>query len=196
MFKDLKQLCTLMFHVVKQTARLLLMAPEVSADTAADTPREAAPRPDPDPVTREVVELIGTIVARYHEEYELAAAGHSLTGAQARVLTLLAHEPTPMRQIARQLKCEPSNVTGIVDRLETRGLVERRPSPADRRVKLAAATEEGAGTAERLRAALDFAREPLAGLTPMERTTLRHLLQRMLGEEPAEHGRKEAAQED
>ena len=141
-------------------------------------------RIDPDPVTREVVDLIGTVVARYYAEYELAAGHHSLTGAQARVLALLAREPTPMRQVARQLKCEPSNVTGIVDRLETRGLVERRPDPADRRVKLAAATDEGLATAERLRSSLDFAREPLAGLTTAERTVLRDLLQRMLGEEP------------
>ncbi|MFC4493136.1 MarR family winged helix-turn-helix transcriptional regulator [Streptomyces ovatisporus] len=146
-------------------------------------------RIDPDPVTREVVDLIGTVVARYHTEYELAAADHSLTGAQARVLALLAHEPTPMRQVARKLKCEPSNVTGIVDRLESRGLVVRRADPADRRVKLAAATDEGIETASRLRAALDFAREPLAGLTPAERTVLRDLLQRMLGEEPADEAR-------
>lgn len=138
---------------------------------------------DPDPVTREVVDLIGTVVARYYAEYELAAAHHSLTGAQARVLALLAREPTPMRQVARQLKCEPSNVTGIVDRLESRGLVERRPDPADRRVKLAAATAEGLDTADRLRTSLDFARAPLAGLTPAERTLLRDLLHRMLGAE-------------
>lgn len=135
-----------------------------------------------DPLTREVVELFGTVVARYHEEYELAASEHQLTGAQARVLALLAREPTPMRQVARQLKCEPSNVTGIVDRLETRGLVERRADPADRRVKVAAATDEGRATASLLRGGLDFAGEPLAELTPVERTLLRDLLRRMLGE--------------
>ncbi|WP_344355494.1 MarR family winged helix-turn-helix transcriptional regulator [Streptomyces gobitricini] len=134
-----------------------------------------------DPLTLEVVELIGTVVTRYHEEYEQAAAEHSLTGAQARVLGLLALEPTPMRRIARSLRCEPSNVTGIVDRLEARGLVERRPDPADRRVKIAAATDEGRATARRLRDALDFAREPLAGLSEQERTALRDLLRRMLG---------------
>ncbi|MEV7269122.1 MarR family winged helix-turn-helix transcriptional regulator [Streptomyces bacillaris] len=135
-----------------------------------------------DPLTLEVVELIGTVVARYHEEYDRAAAAHSLTGAQARVLGLLSLEPTPMRRIAVKLKCEPSNVTGIVDRLETRGLVERRPDPADRRVKLAAATEEGRQTARELRDSLDFAREPLAELSEAERTVLRDLLRRMLGE--------------
>ncbi|MEU8438440.1 MarR family transcriptional regulator [Streptomyces sp. NPDC029216] len=134
-----------------------------------------------DPVTVEVVELIGDVVARYHMEYEEAAARHQLTGAQARVLTLLSLEPLPMRRIAQKLRCEPSNVTGIIDRLETRGLVERRPDPADRRVKLAAPTEQGAETAERLRESLDFAREPLAGLSAEERTALRDLLKRMLG---------------
>ncbi|MFJ1895072.1 MULTISPECIES: MarR family winged helix-turn-helix transcriptional regulator [unclassified Streptomyces] len=137
-----------------------------------------------DPLTLEVVELIGTVVARYYEEYEQAAAAHSLTGAQARVLGLLSLEPMPMRRIAQKLKCEPSNVTGIVDRLEARGLVERRPDPADRRVKLAAPTEKGSRTARQLRESLDFAREPLAGLSDTDRAVLRDLLRRMLGMEP------------
>ncbi|MEV8564569.1 MarR family transcriptional regulator [Streptomyces sp. NPDC051322] len=134
-----------------------------------------------DPLTLEVVELIGDVVTRYYEEYDEAAAEHSLTGAQARVLGLLSIEATPMRALARKLKCEPSNVTGIVDRLEARGLVERRPDPADRRVKLAAATDRGAATAAQLRASLKFAREPLGELSAAERTVLRDLLKRMLG---------------
>ncbi|WP_406381218.1 MarR family winged helix-turn-helix transcriptional regulator [Streptomyces sp. NBC_01618] len=140
-----------------------------------------------DPLTLEVVELIGTVVARYHEEYDEAAAAYSLTGAQARVLGLLALDPIPMRKIAQKLKCEPSNVTGIVDRLETRGLVERRPDPADRRVKLAAPTEKGARTAQELRDSLTFAREPLAELSHEDRATLRDLLRRMLGEPGPRH---------
>ncbi|WP_327236773.1 MarR family transcriptional regulator [Streptomyces sp. NBC_01317] len=135
-----------------------------------------------DPLTLEVVELIGTVVARYYEEYEHAAAQYSLTGAQARVLGLLSLEPMPMRRIAQKLKCEPSNVTGIVDRLEARDLVERRPDPADRRVKLAAPTPQGLETAARLRDSLNFAREPLASLSEDERRVLRDLLKRMLGE--------------
>lgn len=133
-----------------------------------------------DPVTMEVVELIGDVVARFYQDYEEAAYDHRLTGAQARLLSLLSLEPLPMRKLARRLKCEPSNVTGIVDRLETRGLVERRPDPADRRVKLAAATEEGRQVARSLRESLRFAREPLAGLSDEERLALRGLLRRML----------------
>ncbi|MFD4689815.1 MarR family winged helix-turn-helix transcriptional regulator [Streptomyces sp. NPDC058463] len=134
-----------------------------------------------DPLTLEVIELIGGVVARYHEEYDRAAATHALTGAQARVLGLLSLQPMPMRRIAQKLKCEPSNITGIVDRLELRGLVERRPDPSDRRVKLAAPTEDGMRTARQLRDALDFAREPLAELSDAERSVLRDLLRRMLG---------------
>ena len=133
-----------------------------------------------DPVTMEVVELIGDVVARFYQDYEEAAGDHRLTGAQARLLSLLSLEPLPMRKLARKLKCEPSNVTGIVDRLETRGLVERRPDPADRRVKLAAATDEGRRVARSLRESLRFAREPLAGLSDEERLALRGLLRRML----------------
>ncbi|MFJ4470891.1 MarR family winged helix-turn-helix transcriptional regulator [Streptomyces sp. NPDC089424] len=140
-------------------------------------------RTRPDALTMEVVDLIGSVVARYHEEYEEAAAEHALTGAQAKLLSLLSLEPLPMRKLAHKLKCEPSNVTGIVDRLASRGLAERRPDPADRRVKLAAATDEGHRVARSLRESLRFAREPLAGLSEEERRTLRDLLQRMVAVE-------------
>jgi DNA-binding MarR family transcriptional regulator len=144
----------------------------------------AARRTSADPLTREVVDLIGTVVARYYAEYDEAAARHGLTGAQARLLALLAREPTPMRKLAGLLRCEPSNVTGIVDRLESRGLAERRPDPADRRVKLAAATDQGLKTAAQLRESLNFAREPLGALSVPQRTALRDLLRRMLDDTP------------
>jgi MarR family transcriptional regulator, organic hydroperoxide resistance regulator len=54
----------------------------------------------------------------------------------------------PMSSLAGMLFCDASNVTGIVDRLEARGLIERRPSPKDRRVKLLVLTEEGARVRE------------------------------------------------
>src|SRR3954466_13130414 len=134
----------------------------------------------PDALTMEVVELIGDVVARFYADYEDAGGEQALTGPQARLLSLLSLEPLPMRKLAQKLKCEPSNVTGIVDRLESRGLVERRLDPADRRVKLAAATDEGRRVARDLREGLRFAREPLAGLSDEERLALRDLLRRML----------------
>ncbi|SDT77068.1 DNA-binding transcriptional regulator, MarR family [Streptomyces sp. TLI_053] len=145
-----------------------------------DTQHSRETAPQADEITREVVDLMANVVALFHREYEEAAAARSLTGAQAKVLALLRRGPMPMRQIAQTLSCEPSNITGIVDRLETRGFVTRQPDLQDRRVKLVAATETGAGASEELRESLNFAREPLAALGPEERTQLRDLLRRML----------------
>src|SRR5579884_1930816 len=96
---------------------------------------ETAPDPS-DPLTLEVVDLMAGLVALFHREYDEAAAARSLTGAQAKVLALLRRGPMSMRRIAQTMSCEPSNITGIADRLEARGLVERTADPADRRVKL------------------------------------------------------------
>jgi DNA-binding MarR family transcriptional regulator len=87
-------------------------------------------------------------------------------------------EPRTMSEIAGFLRCDNSNVTGIVDGLEARGLAERTASPGDRRVKLIALTAEG----RRLRARLmREARKPpawLKSLSPADQRTLRDLLKR------------------
>ncbi|CAN5700058.1 MarR family winged helix-turn-helix transcriptional regulator [soil metagenome] len=48
-----------------------------------------------------------------------------------------------MVSLAKHLRCHDSNVTGLVDKLEQRGLVRRGADPADRRVKLVALTAQG-----------------------------------------------------
>ncbi|MFD5562116.1 MarR family winged helix-turn-helix transcriptional regulator [Kitasatospora griseola] len=141
---------------------------------------EQASVPTADPITVEVVDLMARLVGLFHREYEEAAAARSLTGAQAKVLALLRRGPMPMRHIAQTLSCEPSNVTGIVDRLEGRGFVTRESDPQDRRVKLVVATDTGLSASSELRESLNFAREPLAALEASERAQLRDLLRRML----------------
>ncbi|MET9338248.1 MarR family transcriptional regulator [Nonomuraea sp. NPDC003804] len=132
-------------------------------------------------VTREVVALMAEVAARYNEAYEQAAADRQLTALQAKALVLLSREPLPMRRMAELFRCDPSNVTGIVDRLERRGLAGRVASPADRRVKNVALTEEGRRVVDELSGTLGFAAEPLATLTEAERVQLRDLLLRTLG---------------
>jgi len=67
-----------------------------------------------------------------------------LSPVQCHVLHLIEpDEPVPMGRLAETLRCDASNVTGLVDRLESRGLVERRPSAGDRRVKVIQLTTAG-----------------------------------------------------
>ena len=89
-------------------------------------------------------------------------------------------EPKPMSELAIALRCDNSNVTGIVDRLEDRGLVERRSATHDRRVKMLVVTERGAEVRERLAERLEEAPPPLAGLSPDDQRTLRDIMRRAL----------------
>src|SRR5271170_8262342 len=60
-------------------------------------------------------------------------AEFDLSSAQGDLLcSLEPKESTPMVSLARLLHCHDSNVTGLVDRLEQRGLIERRSDPKDR----------------------------------------------------------------
>ncbi|RVW02228.1 MarR family winged helix-turn-helix transcriptional regulator [Rhodococcus xishaensis] len=131
-----------------------------------------------DPVD-DVVGLFAAINRRYAQESETAAAVHDLTPLQVKAL-LAAEAPVPMRHIANRLHAEPSNVTTIIDRLESRGLVERRPASGDRRIKLVAATPAGLAVAADLRARMPFAAAPLARLATEQRQSLRELLQLVL----------------
>src|ERR1700675_594338 len=65
------------------------------------------------------------------------AAELRLPPAQCPLLPLIEPgRPIPMGQLAETLACDASNVTGLVDRLEARGLGRRRPAAADRRRKV------------------------------------------------------------
>jgi MarR family transcriptional regulator, organic hydroperoxide resistance regulator len=96
------------------------------------------------------------------------AAELRLSPAQCHVLHLIEPErPIPMGELAQTLSCHASNVTGLVDGLESRGLLRRRPSPADRRVKVLVLTPTGL----RLRALL--LDRMTAPPTALERLSLR-----------------------
>jgi DNA-binding MarR family transcriptional regulator len=103
-------------------------------------------------------------------EHEQAAAAVGLTVAQATILTLLS-EPVSMRGLARQMGCDASNITGIVDRLEAKGLAERVVAPADRRVKHITQTRAGRIAVEKFQRQI-VQTSSLADLTPATRQDL------------------------
>jgi MarR family transcriptional regulator, organic hydroperoxide resistance regulator len=90
-------------------------------------------------------------------------------------------EPKPMSELAIALRCDNSNVTGIVDRLEDRGLVERQPAAHDRRVKMLSITPRGVEVRAGLSARLAEPPEPLASLSPEDQRALRDIMRRALG---------------
>ena len=98
-------------------------------------------------------------------------------------LTLkLIDEPAPMGRIADVLCCDGSTVTWIVDRLEERGLVERRSNPADRRVRLIALTPEGRRVRDELRARFSEPPAAIAQLPANDQRALRDILRRALAQ--------------
>ena len=109
------------------------------------------------------------------------AAEFRLSPPQVSALRLLEPEqPLPMGRLACALGCDASNVTGIVDRLEQRGLIERRPSERDRRVKVLVVTDQGAEVRRALMIRLGEPPQAIAALSPADRKRLAGILRRVL----------------
>ena len=86
-----------------------------------------------------------------------------------------------MREMGDKLSCDASFMTGMVDRLEEDGLIERRPDPGDRRVTLIALTDEGAEFRDRALAALHEPPEEFGALDRDELDQLATLLGKVAG---------------
>ncbi len=140
------------------------------------------PKPaDPSAAARaEVVELLFEYVDTLRVHFEAVAEKHGLTSVQAKVLMFL-DEATPMNRIADTLCCDPSNITGVVDRLEERGLLAREEAPTDRRMKLLHVTSAGKKMRDAFAHAL-FADVPgMKGLSPAQVADLHRSLARLCG---------------
>jgi DNA-binding MarR family transcriptional regulator len=98
---------------------------------------------------------------------------HGLTPNDAKALWALdAHEGKTMSTLADQWFCDASNATWMVDRLEERGLAERRSMPNDRRVKLVSLTPRGTQVRRLL---MDSLFEPPPELLTLDRADLEAL---------------------
>ncbi len=139
---------------------------------------------DPAGEARDTAALLMHVTEQTRSGFETAAAEFDLTTAQARALLAL-ESSAPMRSLAEHLRCDASNVTGIADRLERRGLVVRTAQDGDRRVKLLALTDEGRRVRDRLRDAMLAASPVMNALDAGERRTLRGLLAKASASAPS-----------
>jgi DNA-binding MarR family transcriptional regulator len=96
------------------------------------------------------------------------------------VLTALAENPRRMSDLAECAETSQASLTGIVDRLEEQGLVQRHRSEDDRRVVEVAVTAEGREMLSRANAAfLGRLQELVAPLTAAERIELVRLMRKL-----------------
>ena len=128
--------------------------------------------------------LLGVLAAERSRLPAIAAA-LGLSQAQCQVLERLdPNVPVAMCRVAKALDCDPSNVTGIVDRLEAQGLVVRRADATDRRVKNLVLTPAGLALRARLIERLSEPPSGFEGLPAEDQERLVAILHRAFAAEP------------
>jgi DNA-binding MarR family transcriptional regulator len=135
-------------------------------------------------VDQQIIDLLLAMMDTFKEHFVAALEAFDLPTSQGHLLMCL-QEPTAMNELARSMGFDASHITLIVDRLEERGLVERRPDDHDRRVKRIAITVQGAVVREEIRTRLFETLPPLSQLTGAQRLQLRDLLAMAVGVVPA-----------
>ena len=121
----------------------------------------------------QLMTLSGEVAGRMHDGLDRLG----LNERTANLIWLLNPdaEPQPLRRLAAQLRCDPSNLTLLSAKLEERGLAERRPHPEDRRVRTLVLTEAGREVREQL-IGMVARHSPLSGLSAEEQQHLQTLL--------------------
>lgn len=127
----------------------------------------------------EIAGLLFQVTEQVRHVLESTARHFELTPPQARALLEL-ERPASMRSVADRLHCDASNITGIADRLEARGLVAREADPGDRRVKTLVLTAQGRRARDELEQSIRSS-PVMTGLSASERATLRGLLAKLAG---------------
>ena len=117
----------------------------------------------------------------HHGRPRIMQAGQAvdLSPPQGIVVRFL-DQPRPMGELAGLMHCDSSNMTGIVDRLEERGLVRRTAAEGDRRVKLIELTERGQELREEMTRRMAEPPEPITNLSVADQKALRDVLRRAL----------------
>lgn len=118
--------------------------------------------------------------AANRDRFGSLAADVGLTVASLKTLLSLDPDaPKSMRALADDWKCDASNVTWLVDRLEERELVERRTLPSDRRVKTVALTPAGEGLRAEIVERMHQPPEAFLALPPADLEALLRVLEKL-----------------
>jgi DNA-binding MarR family transcriptional regulator len=97
------------------------------------------------------------------------AENHNITLMPAMTLCLLEpNQPVPMKSLATFMSCDPSNITSIVEQLVIEGLVERKESSQDRRIKTITLTDAGLALRDQFLEITTSTRLPNLGMLTQE----------------------------
>jgi DNA-binding MarR family transcriptional regulator len=100
--------------------------------------------PENESVVKDIVDSIRKLVRAVYLDSQKMSKQFGLTGQQSVVLRLLMNNGSmSSADLSRLMYVTPSNMTGIVDRLEKKGLIERMRKEGDRRVTLIILTDTG-----------------------------------------------------
>jgi DNA-binding MarR family transcriptional regulator len=99
-------------------------------------------------INNELQEQLSLLIIRSSMKGKYAivqiAEDNNITLMPAMTLCLLEpNQAVPMKSLSKFLSCDPSNVTGIVEHLVSEGLVQRKESDKDRRIKTVTLTDKG-----------------------------------------------------
>jgi len=156
--------------------------------------------PDPRQIGRELPQVFFRLLMSHRAWVKSTAMSFGLSAFQAMPLVLMdPARPQPMSEVAAIVGCAPSNLTGIIDKLEARGLVKRRPGRGDRRVKEVSLTAAGRAFRNRLLAQIRQPAPWMRALSPEDQQRLIEIFSRALASAPppeggpaAEHGSSRA----
>lgn len=141
---------------------------------------DQAPTPQP-PAQEALPDLFWAVARRLRHVSRRALAPWDVTPSHGRALAVLRGEgPLRLSELSDHLRIAPRSATEVVDGLQDRGLVERRPDPHDRRAVLVRLTDQGEGVAEAIRVArATEAQAVFAVLDDDDRAALARILTRL-----------------
>lgn len=126
-------------------------------------------------------EAFSSVARRLRHVSQETLAPWDITPSHLRALRVLSRQGSiRLSELSDQLRIAPRSATEVVDALESRGLVQRRPDPGDRRATLVEVTEHGASVLEAARAARATEAERVFGrLSHADRAHLARILRKL-----------------
>jgi DNA-binding MarR family transcriptional regulator len=135
------------------------------------------------------IEMAGHLIRRLHQQStqifqaKTQAAGFDMTSVQFAALDAIGQEPgIDQASLASTISFDRATIGGVIDRLESKGLVQREVSDADRRARLLRLTKDGGKLLAASRPVVEALQAEILGpLSRAERATFVKLANKALG---------------